>query len=652
MAQGESTGTGWRLELLGGARLDGPAVRVERLERKTAALLAYLALRGPSPRAPLAGLLWPDSKRETGRNNLRQLLRRLREAAGTPLVDAEEDTLRLSPGLACDAVRLVEAVSTGRHAEAGRMEGELLHGHAYDDCGELGEWVRHQREHLRELRRRACEAEADRLEREEQPRAALEWNLRVLEEEPTCESAWRRAMRLHRALGDRASALRAYDRCRAVLERELGTPPMEETQALARELEQGPPEGVSARPPRHELPLSVLRPRVLAGRARQWAQLEAAWKARIPAFVVSEPGMGKTRLLTEFAATCGRPILFASRPGDTTVPFASHARFWRLMLAQRPDVVLPPWVRRELARLLPELEDGDPPPAGEVNKVRLFGAMLELLLHTGGAFGTVVADDLQYMDASSFEAISNMVATATDTGLLPRLPHLLAGLRRGEAPEVEALIRRMADAGLAVRVELEPLTASEVAELLSGVDVPEATGLAEPLTLFTGGNPLFVVETLKSLIESGELSRGLPRSLPPKGKVGAILEGRLERLSPQALQLARTLAVARQQFSLELAAHVLDAHPLHVAQAWQELLAAQIVREHWFTHDLLYEAVLQHLPGPVKTWLHRRVAERLSTEQTPAALLVHHWSEAGEPTRAEPFLERARREALELGGPQ
>lgn len=645
--RGHESGAGWTLELLGGARLDGPGVHLERPERKTAALLAHLALHGASGRAHLAGLLWPDSKRETGRNNLRQLLRRLREATGADVVDGDADTLRLAPDVACDAARLVVAASTGRYAEAGRLEGELLRGYDYADCGELDEWVRRQRDHLRELRRRAYEEEAARLEREGSAPAALEWNRRLLEDEPASEPAWRRAMRLHCLLGDRAAALRAYERCRAVLERELGTAPLEETQALAREIEQGHAVPVPALPLRREIPLSVLRPRVLAGRARAWAQLEAAWKARQPVFVLGEPGVGKTRLMMEFAATCGRPVVITARPGDTTVPFGTHARFWRSLLAERPDVVLPPWVRRELARILPELEDDAAPP-GETSKVRLFEAKLELLRLTGAAYGTVVADDLQYTDGASFEAISYMIARATDSGMMQQLPHLIAGLRRGEAPEVEALLGRMVEAGIAVLVDLEPLSRDEVAELLGGVGVPEAVGLAEPLERLTGGNPLFVVEALKGLIESGELSRGLPRTFPPPGKTGAILEHRLRRLSAQALQLARALAVARQQFTLELAAKVLDARPVDVAQGWEELQAAQIVRERWFTHDLLYEAVLQHLPGPVKAWLHRRVAEQLDTPQTPPSLLAHHWREAGDPARAAPYLARAQQAEAEL----
>ena len=72
----------WRLELLGGSALQGPdRVRV-KLDLRPAALLALLTLEGAQPRARLASLLWPDSPEATARNNLSQLLRRLRRAAG------------------------------------------------------------------------------------------------------------------------------------------------------------------------------------------------------------------------------------------------------------------------------------------------------------------------------------------------------------------------------------------------------------------------------------------------------------------------------------------------------------------------------------------------------------------------------------------
>ena len=56
------------------------------LDRKTSALLAYLALEGPTSRAALAALLWPASQAAVARNNLAQVLRKLRLARQPELV--------------------------------------------------------------------------------------------------------------------------------------------------------------------------------------------------------------------------------------------------------------------------------------------------------------------------------------------------------------------------------------------------------------------------------------------------------------------------------------------------------------------------------------------------------------------------------------
>jgi DNA-binding SARP family transcriptional activator len=55
---------------------------VQPLERKQAALLAFLALEGTQPRSKLAGLLWASSTESTARNNLAQTLKRIREQHG------------------------------------------------------------------------------------------------------------------------------------------------------------------------------------------------------------------------------------------------------------------------------------------------------------------------------------------------------------------------------------------------------------------------------------------------------------------------------------------------------------------------------------------------------------------------------------------
>jgi DNA-binding SARP family transcriptional activator len=87
--------------VLAGARLvktDGPI----RLERRTAAVLAHLALEGETLKYRLAAWLWPNSLDATAHNNMRQLLRRLRNLCGLEVV-VGEDRIQLAPFVIADA---------------------------------------------------------------------------------------------------------------------------------------------------------------------------------------------------------------------------------------------------------------------------------------------------------------------------------------------------------------------------------------------------------------------------------------------------------------------------------------------------------------------------------------------------------------------
>src|SRR5262245_514995 len=81
---------GVRLQLLGAASWSLSDARAVALERRDAALLAYLAIEGPTSRAALLDLLWPDAQREAARNHLRQRLHRLKRSVGIDLVEGME----------------------------------------------------------------------------------------------------------------------------------------------------------------------------------------------------------------------------------------------------------------------------------------------------------------------------------------------------------------------------------------------------------------------------------------------------------------------------------------------------------------------------------------------------------------------------------
>lgn len=640
----------WSLELLGVARLVRGGVALEPLERKTAALFAILALEGPTPRSKIAGLLWPEVDEGKARRNLRQRLHRLKDVLGVSLI-IPEDTLYLDPALEVDAVCLESLAFTGDYLGALRKEGELLGTHDYDDCLELAEWVELARERVRRVRREAMLAEIQRLEAAGDYPAALPWAERLLNDDLVSEEAHRRVMRLLYLMGERAGALKAYHRCREILRRELGVEPLPETAELARTIDQGAalPHPPAAQRPR--IPLQVLRPPTLVGREREWSLLEEAYQQGKLVFLRGEPGVGKTRLALDFAASKGRVLLLAARPGDAGIPFSSYARSLRESLAEHPEWVahMLPWVRAEISRILPELAEGvlPPPLASEAEKMRLFDALGTLTLSTyADGEQVLVSDDAQYLDPASIEVMLYQLNKFGRLGHPGGFPFTIVTYRRGEMdPEVEQnVFFPLLEAGAATLIDVEPLQPDALKALLHSLEDPLLDRLSPALERYSGGNPMFVLELLKSLYETGQIQRGLPQQLGVPGKIGFVVQRRLERLSPAGLRLARTAAVAGVDFSSELAGAVLGVSPLDLVEPWAELEAAQLILGSGFVHDLVHEATLAGIPAPIKALLHRRIAEYLEAHRAEPARIAQHWLEADE-SNAIPYLLEAARAA-------
>jgi DNA-binding SARP family transcriptional activator/tetratricopeptide (TPR) repeat protein len=635
-----------RLELFGAPRLVKGDV-TSRLERRTAAVLAYLALEGEAVKYQLAGWLWAESQEATARNNMRQLLRRLRQSAGVEVIEGE-DRIRLSEHVVADAQEMQAHAFAGDHAKALEFHDELLEGFEFDDSPDFEAWLLTARESLAALRRSAAAGESERLEGLGELSAALRFALEHVRLEPLSEEAHRRVMRLHYLTGDRSAALQAFETLRRTLEIELGVEPLPETVVLMREIERGATLPVTAAPASRTVPLSVLRPPILAGREREWAQLEVAWAAGQFIAVSGEAGSGKSRLMMDFV-TSKVPresvLLLQSRPGDSSVPYSSHARNWRSMLEQfKPD--LEPWVRQELARLVPELGASPGPIRNEAEKLRFFQAKLESMIAcTRVGLQVLISDDVQFTDPASGEASLYMMGAAPAAGLSLRAVY---GYRPDEIPESIAVVLRHAlDAGVMAHVPLEPLDADGISALLHGLNLPGAADLIAPLARYTGGNPMFVLETVKHLYETGQLERGWPGRLPPPGKVGALVQRRLERLSANALHLAQAAGGLKRDFNVELVAEMLGISPLEALSSWSELEAAQVMTGERFSHDLVFETVAANTPEATKRWLNRRAAETLEATASDAARIAGHWLEGGDDARAAPWSQRAAERAKE-----
>jgi DNA-binding SARP family transcriptional activator/RecA/RadA recombinase len=635
----------FQLRLVGSCVLEREGQPVP-LGKRSNGLLAYLALEGVTSRGQLAALLWNDTDDEKARASLRQEMYRINQVGDVLQND------RHNVWLSQDVTHDLDSFNSA--------EGEFAAGLLLDEL-DFENWLEDTRALLRDRRLAFLEQELRRLERAQSWREAMAMARRVLACNELSESAHRDYLRLAYLADDRAKVRQGIQDLQQMLRDELGVLPAPETLQFIEALETGRLPKVGAAGPR-TIPVTVLRPPKLAG-SKTWQALVGGVTRGRAALIVGEAGSGKTRLLSELAASRSalgaRVLELRCRETDSAISFAALLQAVRdhMQLEKQlgREIMLPdPW-RGELARLLPELRDPNQlyrslEASAEFGdtQARVLEAFTQYVLAMAAPGGLLIMDDLQWADAATLQWLSYAIPRLLQFGVA-----CLGAYRPLEANEkLRDLISKLEAAGSAAKVNLEPLALPEVEELLGGID-RRATKLAPDLLRVTGGNPLFIVETLKHLIETGRLNEtwDVDGTLEPPERIGALLKRRLERLPALTRRSLGVVALADSS-DTALIASTLEASEFDVAQAIADAQSAYVLSsEGQFIHDAMRRVALELLPEAVQRALHRRIGLHLETRGANPHRIAQHFLSAKDEAKAAPHLIRAAEIALEQTQP-
>lgn len=632
------------LSLLGGfeARI-GPGPPLPVTTKKAQALLAYLALTpGQShPREKLAALLWTDTAPGPARNALRQALFALRKGLGAvegDILQGTGDAITLVRGaVQSDTAAFERAVSEGTLASLEQAvelyRGDLLSGLGVDEPG-FEDWLMTERERLREL---ALEALARLLDHQRTSGAtarALQTALRLLALDPLQEPVHRTLMRLYGQFGRRDAALRQYQECVEVLQRELGVEPEPETKALYQEiLRQRPGETVA-------VPLSGAAgpaDRPLVGRGAEVFQLHealaAAWAGHGQvAAVLGEAGIGKSRILADLTAEAERRggcvLLGRAYESEQILPFGPWVDALRqgdiVPNARSLDGLEGVWLA-ELARLFPELLTAELPAVAERgDPLRLFEALARLVRHLALRQPLVIVlEDVHWADEISLRFLAFL------SRRLYEAPVLVAVSVREDEMADSPILRRTLDEmddGRLTRLALPRLGRDDtlaLVRLLGRASQPDAL-LAEQVWETSAGNPLIVIETMRAVGEGEAL--GHPAGLPLPGRVRDMIARRLDRLSPHGRHLASVAAVIGREFEFELLHRTAGLADHDTATGLEELVRRRVLHatgERFdFTHDRIREVAYLALLPPHRGALHAAIVA--AVEQVFVDRLAEH----------------------------
>jgi DNA-binding CsgD family transcriptional regulator len=224
-------------------------------------------------------------------------------------------------------------------------------------------------------------------------------------------------------------------------------------------------------------------------------------------------------------------------------------------------------------------------------------------------------DDLHWCDAPSLRWLAYLLPRMEDVDV-----SIVVGLRPAEPGEAPALLAQIVADPLATIIQPAPLSAAATALLVrESVSADADDAFCEVCHELTGGNPQLLRELRHWIVAEGvEPTEG---NIDRLGEVAALagsraLATRLARLSPEAIRLARAVAILGEDVDPHRAAELADLDQRSAAQAMADLARVDVVRPQLplgFVHPLVRSAVEETL-APLELEAGHALAAKLLTE--------------------------------------
>jgi DNA-binding CsgD family transcriptional regulator len=267
----------------------------------------------------------------------------------------------------------------------------------------------------------------------------------------------------------------------------------------------------------------------------------------------------------------------------------------------------------------------------------------------------VTVDDVQWADDPSLAWLGYLGHRARDLALL-----LVVGFRPGDAGADRPELARLLTDDEVSRIDLRPLTATGIGAIVrTQLDEAADDRFCAACGELTGGNPMFMRELLAAVRSEGLPASGASvesLSLIAPAAIGTSVLARLGRMGPEAVALARALAVLGTGSEVRLAARLAELDPVVAELTADRLAAAQILapeRPLEFFHPLIGAAVREDIAPGARRVAHRRAAALVDAEEGPPGRVASHLLACapGADVWVVDRLEDAARRALEQGAP-
>ena len=409
--------------------------------------------------------------------------------------------------------------------------------------------------------------------------------------------------------------------------------------------------------------------RTFVGRENELRQLHTAFDNAMSGegslvMVVGEPGIGKTSLcgqLDTYATLRGGKTLVGHcyEEGSLSLPYLAFVEAMRTYVLARDAAGLKSDLgsgASEVARIVSDVRerlDVEPSDPGdpEQDRYRLMQSVTSFLANAANVQPLVIVlEDLHDADAGTLDMLTHVARNLSGSRLM-----LVGTYRDVEVDRSHPLssalaeLRRVANFD---RIGLRGLTADEVQRMMAAIaahDVP--WGISEAVYRQTEGNPLFVQEVLRYLVEEGMLAHrhdGPARQTPPEMRIPEgltdVIGKRLSRLSTEANSVLSIASVIGRDFRLDVLQKVAGLSEDDLFTALEEAQAAAVIEERSgagtavgfrFAHAFFRQTLYEETFAPRRIRLHQQVGRALEEAygnrlEEHAAELTEHFAQSTE----------------------
>jgi DNA-binding SARP family transcriptional activator len=423
--------------------------------------------------------------------------------------------------------------------------------------------------------------------------------------------------------------------------------------------------------------VSVIKPtsrsasRSLIGRTNDLETITSMYDQGGMILVTGEVGSGKTHFVRNFCASLEehpRILYIHCRVQDENLPLQPFINMIREFMTRDDwepldnrwqialSILVPDIIRKSSS--IQSMDDRDSKEA----RLELFDALDHLLISASRSSRLVlVLDDIQWSDIDTLQALMHL---SRQKFFANNCFLILVSRLEIENPKIQRLLLQDDGNHEITRMILQPLSLSD-----TGVLAERILGQASSQDFYrrlhkaTGGNPLFITETLNALIET--YGKDYPyhlEDIPLAENISDIVKEKEENLSDISIEVLSAAAICGMEFQSDVLEYLNLCSPEILVKCLEELERKKFIhpttntgapRQYAFNHNLIRESLLKELSPARERLLHEKMAEaksslRGSQSNRQASIIARHFEFAGKPVLAFPFWIKAGKYARSL----